>query len=408
MKNRFSLCSSVALGFFLSLLILFIQPSALSALEPPVIKGSQQAITGGQQIQSISKEANLGKDSTADKILCGPGRIGDPITIYNGNNNQIVEDLRFDFLDRRPFIFERSYNSQSEEAGGLGYGWTHSYGVSFNPSHYFNGKIYLEIIDETGRGVYFTDVGGGHFVGAFLEKTILKRKGGNYVWYRIDGRRFIFNSNGHLIRIKGETGKDRSFTYDSHNRLQTASDEASGRILILHYNKSGRLRSIASPVTTDVPDNKQSNFFIRLFRNIVNLVKTRKPGVILVSYGYDDNQNLTSVTYIDGSGFDYSYADPNDIHNLTEKRDKMGHLLASWKYDYKDRAVENISRNGRGASINYVNKHKVEVTDAYGIRRTYTIWDVDGRDKVTDIEGPADCPTCGADVKRFEYNRAAG
>jgi len=53
MKTGFSRCSSVALGFFLSLLILIIQPSMVSALEPPVIKGSQQASTGGQQVLSV-------------------------------------------------------------------------------------------------------------------------------------------------------------------------------------------------------------------------------------------------------------------------------------------------------------------------------------------------------------------
>ena len=90
---------------------------------------------------------------------------------------------------------------------------------------------------------------------------------------------------------------------------------------------------------------------------------------IWVTYGYDTRQNLTSVTYADGSGFDYAYADPLDAHNLTEKRNKAGHLINTWAYDGLDRCVGNFSVQGRGVSIDYVNDRRVAVTDAYGVLR---------------------------------------
>ncbi|GAG79972.1 unnamed protein product, partial [marine sediment metagenome] len=35
----------------------------------------------------------------------------------------------------------------------------------------YHGTMYLKIIDETGRGIYFTGDGGGQYLGAFKEPT---------------------------------------------------------------------------------------------------------------------------------------------------------------------------------------------------------------------------------------------
>lgn len=92
------------------------------------------------------------------------------------------------------------------------------------------------------------------------------------------------------------------------------------------------------------------------------------------------------------------------MHNLTAKKNKQGHLLSSWTYDSQDRAVSNSTRDGKGVDINYVSENEVQVTDAYGIGRTYTIWDIDGRKKVTDISSPSGCTSCSNDIVRIEYD----
>ncbi|MBW2344882.1 MAG: hypothetical protein JRF53_12895, partial [Deltaproteobacteria bacterium] len=94
---------------------------------------------------------------------------------------------------------------------------------------------------------------------------------------------------------------------------------------------------------------------------------------------YDGNNNLTSVTYADGSGFNYTYTDPEDVHNLTEKRDKAGHLLNTWAYNDNDRCIDKFSVQGKGVSISYVSESQVDVTDAYGTLRSYILNSIDGR-----------------------------
>ncbi len=116
------------------------------------------------------------------------------------------------------------------------------------------------------------------------------------------------------------------------------------------------------------------------------------------------DSNLISVTYADGSGFEYAYTDVNDPHNLTEKRNTAGHLISTWGYDDQDRCTSNFSRTGKGVTVAYPDDTHVAVTDAYGILRTYTIGDVDGRRRLFAMTGPALPPYSRENVVRWEYD----
>jgi RHS repeat-associated protein len=329
----------------------------------------------------VPLDIDLGRDPSENKQVCVPSLTRDPIRIYNGNNIESAVDLQLPSPSSRGFTFERFYNSRSELIGPQGYGWSHSYSASLVDQFEYHETTYLKIIDETGRGIYFTVDGDDQYLGAFKEPTRVVVEDGNYVWYRLEGSRYAFNTEGRLIWIEDVLRNRRNLTYDAGNRLETVMDEASSRVFGFHSNPDGFLDHISGPVTSAVSDG------------------------VWVRYGYDENDNLTSVTYADGTGFLYSYVDPNDPHNLTEKRDGMGHLLATWTYDDQDRAVENTARNGGRISIEYLNEHEVVITDAYGVNRTYKIWDtVGGRKRVTDIEAPPECPACRDGVVRLEYD----
>ncbi|MBW2342120.1 MAG: hypothetical protein JRF50_17565, partial [Deltaproteobacteria bacterium] len=129
------------------------------------------------------------------------------------------------------------------------------------------------------------------------------------------------------------------------------------------------------------------------------------PDGIWVRYGYDLNQNLISLTYADGSGFTYAYTDLNDVHNLTEKTDKLNHLLTTWSYDDQDRAISNFSAEGKGVtSIIYVSDTQVGVTDAYGTARTYSLGEVAGRKRVTALQGTPSAPYSDNTIVRWAYD----
>ena len=341
----------------------------------------ETALATYQPSLSPPEDIDLGRDPSESKEVCVPSLTRDPIRIYDGNNIESTVDLQLPSPSSGGFTFERFYNSRSELIGPQGYGWSHSYSASSVDEYEYHETTYLKIIDETGRGIYFTGDGDDQYLGAFKEPTRVVMENGNYVWYRLDGSRYAFNTEGNLIWIEDALGNRRNLTYDASNRLETVTEEASSRVFGFHYNPDGFLDHISGPVTSALSDG------------------------VWVRYGYDESDNLTSVTYADGSGFVYSYADVNDPHNLTEKRDGMGHLLATWTYDDQDRAVENVARDGGRISIEYANEHEVVITDAYGVSRTYKIWDtVGGRKRVTDIEASPECPTCRDGVVRLEYD----
>ena len=158
------------------------------------------------------------------------------------------------------------------------------------------------------------------------------------------------------------------------------ADTATGRALAFNYNGNDLLENITGPVTSAVSDG------------------------IWVRYGYDGNDNLISVTYADGSGFDYGYTDPDDIHNLTEKRNKANHLLNTWTYDSEDRAINSFSVDGTGATVGYASDTQVTVTDAYGTTRTYNIGGEGSRKRVSAMSGTAGAPYSANNAVRWEYD----
>ena len=309
---------------------------------------------------------------------------GNPVRLYNGNNIETVLDLHLSSPFAEQFDLRRYYNSRSKVNDSVGYGWTHSYSAKLIPN-YYSLSNYIKILDETGRGIYFVTYGGDHFTGRYMEKSRVELEAGNYVWYRLDGLKFIFDPQGVLIRIEDTLGNTRSLAYNATNRLETVTDEASGRVLTFSYDANYRVQHIYGPTTPAVPS-----------------------GTPWVTYAYDSNGNLISVTYADGSGFDYQYTDSNDANNLTRKLDKAGHFLSSWTYDDKDRVSQNETSDGKGVTIDYdTSSPDVLVADAYGVTRTYTIEDfVGGRKRVTNVTGGSGCLSCGQNVVRAQYDNA--
>ena len=317
-----------------------------------------------------------------DEQQGGGGLVGVTVRILNGNVVDVREDVRFSSPNTLGLVLQTTFNSRSGTLGALGYGWTHTYEVSLDPSVSIEGQTFLKIVGETGRASYFQEETPGLYRGAFNERSQVRAEGGGYAWYRLDGSRFGFSSSGLLLWLEDERGNRLDLGYDTETRPLTVTDLASGRSLTFQYNAEGRLTSVSGPVTVAVPTGTW------------------------VSYGYDGNQNLISVTYADGSGLTYAYTDPGDPHNLTEKRDTLGHLLATWSYETSDRAVGAFSPDGKGATIAYVSATQVNVTDAYGTLRSYTLGLAGGRTRVTAVSGAAGAPYSEGNAVKWVYDAA--
>jgi RHS repeat-associated protein len=312
--------------------------------------------------------------------LGGNGVVGERISIFNGNVAELRIDLQFSSPNGLGLIFHATYNSQSDISGSLGFGWSHTYSMILDPAYEKASQTYLKIVDQTGRGVYFKEETTGGYKGEFNERSQVKAESGEFVWYRLDGSKYGFSATGRLLWIDDEKDNRLVLGYDAQDRLQTVTDTSSGRALTLNYTASSLLETISGPVTQGVPSG------------------------IWVTYGYDANQNLISVTYADGSGFDYTYSDPDDVHNLTEKRNKASHLINTWAFNAHDRAVSNFSAQGRGVSIEYISETQVNVTDDYGTIRSYTIDEINDRKRVTAMQGPGGAPYIDSNVIHWVYD----
>ncbi|KPK45848.1 MAG: hypothetical protein AMK74_02195, partial [Nitrospira bacterium SM23_35] len=309
-------------------------------------------------------DADLGIDE--DEQQGGGGLVGETVRILNGNTIETRSDLQFPSPNHLGLVLVAFYNSRSDIIGSMGHGWSHTYEVSLDHAIDIESVAFVKILDNTGKGHYFMEGSAGEYSGAFGEKShVVLDAGEEYIWYRLDGFRYGFSDTGQLLWIDDATGNRLQVAYDSSDRVKLVTDSASARVLTFNYNSYGLIDSVTGPVTSAVDDG------------------------IWVMYGYDSNRNLTSVTYADNTGFDYSYSDSNDIHNLTEKKDKAGHLINTWGYDDSDRAVSNFSRDGKGVDIEYSSNTQVDVIDAYGKEREYLLDDVSGRKRVSAIiNGP--------------------
>ena len=327
---------------------------------------------------TVPADADLGY--AVDEKLGGLGLIGFSARILNGNMTESRTDLRFPSPSSFGLSFSSFYNSRSSLAGSMGFGWTHMYSAVLFPSFDIDGIIYLKIIEPTGRSIYFKEKTTGRFEGAFFDTSRVQFEEGIYIWYRLNGSRYGFSDTGRLIWIEDEKGNRLSLSYDGQNRLETVTDESGNRVLSFTYNADNLLTSIIGPATSAVPDR------------------------LWVTYGYDQDQNLTTVSYADGSGVTYGYTDSQDPHNLTEKRNNANHLLTTWSYDSQDRCTNRFNPFGTGFSIGYTSETRVEVTDAYGTVRTYTIGGVSGRSVVTAMQGLSSAPYGGGNLKRWAYD----
>jgi YD repeat-containing protein len=137
----------------------------------------------------------------------------------------------------------------------------------------------------------------------------------------------------------------------------------------------------------------------------------------VVSYGYDANNNLVTVTYPPLGGAasgtkTYHYneqaftANTNLPNALTGITDENGVRYATYQYDASGRAISTEHAGGVNKySLNYTSPYsQTIVTDPLGTARTYNFQTILGVVKTTDVDQP--CPSCGGSQSQATTCRA--
>jgi RHS repeat-associated protein len=357
----------------LALLVLFIL--AVVAVEGSATGGIDAGVA---EYGFLTRDKDFGLAD--DEQQGGAGLIAGTVRTLNGNMVEFRQDLSFASPHRSGLFFAAYYNSRSKIDGSLGFGWTHTYSVFLDASLESGGKSYLKIVDASGCGRYFKKKKSGSYKGILFERSKVKLIEGEYIWHRLDGSQYGFSDSGRLRWIQDPIGNRLIVGYDDEQRLETVEDLASGRSLTFNYNDDDLIESISGPITEAVGDG------------------------IWVEFGYDDRRNLTDVIYADDAGVYYEYNDAKDAHNLTAKHNGAEHKLAGWGYDRKDRCISHFSPKGTGVSLKYVNSTRVDVTDAYGVLRTYSIGKIGDRKRVIAMQGLVDPPYVNTDVIGWQYD----
>lgn len=375
----------------------------LSAQNPPLVMYNREPYGGCVQwendaykylclyykqepIEECCQEEELAPGQCCSGQICPSEKVGNPISIMAGEKEETNTDLQFDTTHEKGFKLYRTYKSRSETNTVLGFGWTHNYNVRLNVYGPPEADIY-QIKDESGRiHIYADNNGNGIYTGFLGAKgTLVREPDNSFTWHRANGINYTFSQELQYIAKEDGNGNVQTLTYDAESRLETVTDQATGRSIGFVYNADGHVQHVTGPLTSGVLDG------------------------IWVRYQYDTEGNLSHVVYADdnngstASGFEYKYEDPNDVHNLTEKRNLAGEFLSSWTYDNQDRAYENITRDGKGVSISGIGSNSVSVTDAQGVQKTYTITTIEGLKKITNISGGS-CSSCGGEEVRYNYD----
>lgn len=254
----------------------------------------------------------------------------DPVNIEDGEYYANYTDLTLP--GHTPLNWTRSYSTDNAANNGLlGYGWTFGWGTHIVPPSYDG---VAEAVNANGSSTRFLQNGsGGNYqpTDANITSTLSQDTStGIWTYTRKNAEVMTFNAAGLLLTDTDRDGNATTLAYgDSSNPSHPTSISSSAGTYTVNY--SGGLIS-----------------------------EVDGPGGSKVSYGYDSNGNLQTVTDADGNVTTYGY-DSN--HRVTSVTDPAG-AVTSNTYDSNGRVATQINRDGGTTHFAYT------APDADGVSTT--------------------------------------
>ena len=240
------------------------------------------------------------------------GQAGDPINTFSGGLDYAIEDMTLPTV-AGPLSLQRSYSSMAtgRYTSSLGYGWTHNHDVRL----IFNGdpggqRGVIWFKGHSANQYAFKDNGDDTYTATSGILATLTEDSGPPITYTLTTETnsvYVFNEDKRLVSWSDPEGHTWTYTYDGSNRLDTVTDDTSGRFLDFSYDAQDRIESVA--------DNTGRS----------------------VSYAYDANGDLWQVTDVLDQAWTLVY---DTEHRLTDVIDPRSVTMVHTDYDAEGRAYQ--------------------------------------------------------------------
>ena len=222
-----------------------------------------------------------------------------------------------------PLVWERTYYSDAEVAGPLGYNWHHSYNLGL----YDMGNGYFTLRLADGRETVLPELGIGELHYNRREQLLWQKDEAGY--YLTDTDKLIYRFNGPqnregyrtLSAIANKQGFTILFRYNRHGDLQQIID-SSNRIVAVENDALGRITRIYTCC--------------------------KKEEINLIRYAYDTPGNMVQTTDALGSSKHFYYED----HLLVKLTSQSGFSFY-WEYEGNGDDARCIHTWGDGGVLEY-------------------------------------------------------
>ena len=346
----------------------------------PCCSGLVYGFVYDSNAKPLAPQSDMGKNAGPP---CKDECVGNPVHAATGNNYERETD--YVGAGVFPLRFERYYNSiLGVQSRRDGWRWKHTYERAV-----FEDGTSAIVTRETGRAVYFEEVGGVWIADVDRPDTLerLVDGGGQPTgWRCVDENDFveIYDNSGLILSITTRTGFAQTLAYDTSNQLTQVTGPF-GRTLTFTYDVDGQLGTMTDPANN------------------------------VYGYAYNANRNLDSVTYPDETPGDpndnptrqYHYDDPAHPDALTGTTDENGVMFVTWTYDSDGRVTSNSHAGGADSiTLTYDDSAGTStLTDALGEVRTFSFETMHDQIHVEAVSGSPCTTGCG---NRFaSYTRDA-
>lgn len=236
---------------------------------------------------------------------------GEPINTHTGGYEETVTDLSVP-TSSRELSFQRSYSSEAtaQFTGLLGYGWTHNHDTRLIFPGDPGGQPGYILFHAHSANVYqfIPEPGGGARASPGVLASLTRDDGPPVTYTLVDSTQtvYTFNESGRILTWSDPQGHAWTYTYNA-GLLDRVTDETGQRYLDFSYGGQNLIQSVADHTGRDV------------------------------TFGYDANGDLTTVTDVLDQTWTYVY---DSAHRLRQALDPESHQVVRTEYDAQGRAYQ--------------------------------------------------------------------